>query len=67
MSFCNLMKTKPYDEEEIADIDPRDHGLFGILPTLFEEETPPVASTSGSQPPAATFRCNRDCQSLGGL
>ena len=48
--FLQLDETIPYDEEEIADIDPRDQGLFGILPTLFEEETPAVDSTSGSLP-----------------
>ena len=47
-----LDKTLPYDEDEIADIDPRDQGLFGILPTLFEEEPPAVVSTSGSLPAA---------------
>ena len=45
-----LDETIPYDEDEIADIDPWDQGLFGILPTIFEEEPPAVASTSGSLP-----------------
>ena len=46
--FLQLDETIPYDEDEIADIDPRDQGLFGILPTLFEEEPPAVASASAS-------------------
>ena len=53
--FLQLDETIIYDEEEIADIDPRDQGLFGILPTLFEEETPTVASTSGSLPVLITM------------
>ena len=50
--FLQLDETIHYDEDEIADIDPRDQGLFGILPTLFEEEPPAVASASASLPAA---------------
>ena len=46
----NLEETMPYDEEEIDPQDPLYPGLLGILPNLFQQEVPPVASTSSQMP-----------------
>ena len=40
----------PYDEEEFDPQDPLNRGLLGILPNLFQQEVPPVASTSSQIP-----------------
>ena len=48
--FLNLEETMPYDEEEFDSQDPLNRGLLGILPNLFQQEVPPVASTSSQIP-----------------
>ena len=48
--FLKLEETMPYDEEEFDPQDPLNRGLLGILPNLFQQEVPPVASTSSQIP-----------------
>ena len=48
--FLNLEETMLYDEEEFDPQDPLNRGLLGILPNLFRQEVPPVASTSSQMP-----------------
>ena len=48
--FLNLEETMPYDDEEFDPQDPLNRGLLGILSYLFQQEVPPVASTSSQMP-----------------